>query len=132
MRLRRLNAEAVRDAILVTSGKLDRSLGGAPIPLKGLPGGLMVVATEGLATPTSQWRRSLYLTSRRNYNISMLAVFDMPVITTNCTARTQSAVVLQSLTMLNDEFVLRQADYFAARVSAAAGAEMQKRIVAAK
>ncbi|HZL89080.1 MAG TPA: DUF1549 and DUF1553 domain-containing protein [Pirellulaceae bacterium] len=115
-RLRRLESEAVRDAILAVSGKLDRTLGGAPIPVEPRPDGSFVVKQDGLPTPTSQFRRSIYLLSRRNYHPTLLAVFDQPHLTTNCTHREASAVVLQSLTMLNDQFVVEQADAVAARV----------------
>jgi hypothetical protein len=121
MPLRRLESEAVRDAILAASGKLDRTVGGPAVPLENMPDGRVVVAGQGLPTPTSQWRRSLYLLARRNYHPTFLAVFDQPVLTTNCTRRDTSAVVLQSLTMLNDAFVLEQAGFFAERVAREAG-----------
>ena len=131
MRMRRLESEIIRDAILAASGKLDRSRGGEPVPLKVRSDGMTVIATDGMSTPTSHWRRSIYVLSRRNYNVSMLSVFDMPVITTNCTSRNSSAVVLQSLTMLNDEFILRQADFFAARVASREEARPEKWIESA-
>jgi len=127
-RLRRLESETIRDSILAASGKLDRTMGGAPIPLENRPDGMVVVADKGLPTPTSQYRRSLYLLARRNYQPTMLAVFDQPVLATNCTHRTTSAVSLQSLTMLNDAFVLEQSDHFAARVVTAAGPTPDKRV----
>lgn len=116
MQLRRLEAEAIRDSILMVSGKLDVSAGGAPIPVEPRPDGTFVVPNQELATPTSQWRRSLYLLSRRNYHPTLLGVFDQPNMSTNCTRRTSSAVVLQSLTMLNDRFVMEQAAILAERI----------------
>ena len=50
----------------------------------------------------------------------IFGVFDTPHMTTNCTTRDRSTVVLQSLTMLNDEFVQRQAVFFAARLAESA------------
>jgi hypothetical protein len=117
-RLRRLESEAVRDSILAVSGRLDRTLGGAPIPVEPRPDGSFVVKEEGLPTPTSQYRRSIYLLARRNYHPTLLAVFDQPHMTTNCTHRASSAVVLQSLTMLNDKFVLERAEDIARRLEA--------------
>jgi hypothetical protein len=61
-------------------------------------------------------RRSLYLLARRRYNLSLLEAFDQPELTSNCTRRTPSAVVSQSLTLLNDDFVIEQAAAFATRV----------------
>ncbi|HVC98552.1 MAG TPA: DUF1549 and DUF1553 domain-containing protein, partial [Pirellulales bacterium] len=117
-RMRRLESEAVRDAILAASGKLDRSMGGSPIPVVPRPDGSFVVKTDGLASPTAQYRRTIYLLSRRNYHPTLLNVFDQPNLATNCSERSTSAVVLQSLTMLNDAFVLEQAAALAERVMA--------------
>jgi hypothetical protein len=130
MRLRRLESEAVRDAVLAVSGQLDRTLGGPPVPIEPRPDGLVVVPDRGLPTPTAAWRRSLYLFARRNYNLTLLGVFDQPVMATNCIRRVHSAVPLQSLTLLNDAVLLEQADAFAARVAAAAAAP-EKRTEAA-
>ncbi len=130
MRLRRLESECVRDAVLTVSGKLDRTLGGPPVPIEPQPDGMVVVPADKLAKPTDAWRRSLYLFARRNYNVTLLNVFDQPVMATNCTRRIHSAVPLQSLTLLNDAFILEQARYFADRV-AAAGAGQDKQIEAA-
>ena len=55
----------------------------------------------------------------------MLGTFDQPVVATNCPRRNNSAVVLQSLAMLNDDFVIEQAGHFAARVAEALPAEKQ-------
>jgi hypothetical protein len=46
----------------------------------------------------------------------------MPV---NCTQRANSATVLQSLAMLNSEFLLSQADKLAARIIGSVGAEIE-------
>jgi hypothetical protein len=120
-RLRRLESEVVRDAILSASGQLDLRMGGAPLPLETRPDGLVVIKEKGLADPSSKWRRSLYVLARRNYHLTMLSVFDQPVIATSCTLRNPSAVVSQSLTMLNDAFILEQANYLADRVTRTAG-----------
>jgi hypothetical protein len=125
-RLRRLESEAVRDAVLATSGKLDRTSGGPPVPIEPKPDGMVVVPAKGLPTPTAAHRRSLYLFARRNYNLTILNVFDQPVMATNCTRRVQSAVPLQSLTLLNDAFMLEMAEHFATRVAAGGDAEPQR------
>ncbi len=116
MPLRRLEAEIVRDAILAVSGQLDRTLGGPAVPVETLADGSVVIQEKGLPTPAAKSRRSLYVLARRNYHLSMLNVFDQPTMSTNCPHRQQSAVVLQSLTMLNDAFVLEQSDHLARRV----------------
>ncbi len=133
MSLRRLESEIIRDCVLAASSALDRTLAGPVVPLHSLPGGLTVVKTEGLPTPTSQWRRSVYLGTRRiggspQPSVTLLSVFDHPILNTNCTRRKSSAVVLQSLTMLNDVFVLNQADIFSDRVARESGPAAQDRI----
>jgi hypothetical protein len=119
MRLRRLESEIIRDAILSASGKLDPSMGGPPILQKVLQGEKFVVATDDLPTRISSFRRRVYLLGRRNYSLTFFSVFDHPMMATNCHQRNHSTGVLQSLTMLNDEFVMQQADAVAARVAAA-------------
>jgi hypothetical protein len=128
MRLRRVESEVVRDAVLAISGRLDRALGGPPVPIQPHPDGLVVVSDKDWPSPTAPWRRSIYLMARRNYNLTLLSVFDQPVMATNCTRRIASAVPLQSLTLLNDAFMLAQADYFADRVAGSAGTSAQARI----
>ncbi len=119
MNLRRLDSEYIRDAILATSGKLDRTLFGEFVPLDVHPDGMVVIKKEGLPTPTTQWRRSVYVLARRNYHLTMLRIFDQPIVARNCTNRQPSAVVTQALSLLHDDFVLEQADYFAQRISTA-------------
>jgi mono/diheme cytochrome c family protein len=116
MNLRRLDAETMRDAVIATAGKLDESIGGPAIPLNMQPDGLEVVTD-----PAGQWRRSVYLTARRTYPLNFLSVFDYPIIDTSCTRRTPSATPLQSLTMMNDKFILDNAARTAERVQKMAG-----------
>ena len=111
--LRRLEAEALRDAVLATSGGLKRRLGGPPTPLVSRPDGLVLVAPSD---PAAASRRSLYLFARRNYPVGLLDVFDFPIMALNCTRRPMTATPLQSLAALNSEFVQDQAVAFAARV----------------
>ncbi len=127
MNLKRLEAEAVRDAILVASGKLDRRLGGAPALLEHDAAGLQTVkATE--EDPNAPYRRSLYILARRNYPLNFLENFDYPKVQVNCTARTNSVTPLQSLTLMNDPFLVEQAMYLAERVREQAGDDPEKRV----
>src|SRR5262245_3679531 len=123
MPLRRLEAEIIRDAMLAVSGKLDAKLGGPPAPLENRPDGLIVVQDAG------KHRRSIYVLARRNYAPTLLNVFDQPFMTTNSVCRTPSAVVLQSLAMLNDAFVLEQAGAIAQRILTQKDADTPERQV---
>jgi mono/diheme cytochrome c family protein len=119
MPLKRLEAELVRDALLSVGGQLDPRLGGPPLPVETRADGSVVIDEKNLPSPAAKARRSLYVLARRNYHLSMLNVFDQPAMSTNCPQRQQSAVVLQSLAMLNDDFVREQASQFARRVRSA-------------
>ena len=110
MPLRRLEAEALRDSILAIGGRLDRSLGGPPVELDSRPDGLQVAAARGAQ------RRSVYLLARRTWPSTFLGTFDFPNIDTTCTRRSPSATPLQSLTMMNSEFVFENAAAAAGRV----------------
>ncbi len=124
MRLRRLEAEAIRDSILAISGKLNLAMSGPSILVRARPDGVVLVSKPDLAQPGDRFRRSVYLLTRRNYNLSFLTVFDHPIMSTNCTRRDDSAVVLQSLSLLNNEFVLDNAQHFAHRLLAAGGEQV--------
>src|SRR5262249_51128520 len=119
MNLRRLEAEVLRDAVLTVSGKLDRLAGGPPVPVDVNPDGLVTVSDK-VPTPTSHWRRSVYVRSLRGshplgqgFKLSMFEIFDYPEIVINCTHRTNSTTPLQSLALVNSKFMREQARYFA-------------------
>src|SRR5262245_659153 len=118
LNLLRLEAEVIRDSVLAASGKLDRTSGGPAILLAPRPEGLQTVSEKD-PTPNARYRRSLYLLARRNYPLEFLQVFDFPVIQVNCTRRINSATPLQSLTMLNDEFMVESGKNLAERILAA-------------
>jgi hypothetical protein len=61
----------------------------------------------------------LYLEARRGYPLTFLEVFDSPLMQGSCNRRINSATPLQSLTLLNDDFMLTAARALADRVAAA-------------
>jgi hypothetical protein len=116
MRIKRLEAEAIRDCVLASSGRLDSTMGGPPVLLVARPDGLVTIDSAKLRRPADALRRSVYLLSRRAYNLSLLSVFDRPAFAVNCPQRDASVIPLQSLTMLNDEFIARESEHLASRV----------------
>ncbi|MFM9069812.1 MAG: DUF1553 domain-containing protein, partial [Planctomycetota bacterium] len=127
MNLRRLEAEIVRDAVLATAGSLDRTAGGPPVEITNPADGLS--EAKPAPTSTSPNRRSVYLFARRVYPLKFLEIFDAPIMPVNCTQRMSSATVLQSLAVLNSEFLFAQSSTLAARISAAAaGPEIGERV----
>lgn len=125
--LRRLDAEALRDAMLAVSGELDRRVGGPYVPVtRGADGVVRVEEkTQGAH------RRSIYLQQRRSQTATLLALFDAPAMTTNCSARPISTMPLQSLALLNADFVRARAAAFARRLEREAGPAEQKRLALA-
>jgi hypothetical protein len=110
--LRRLDAEAIRDAMLTVSGELDVRAGGPYAPTKrGQDGG--VVVDESTA---GAHRRSVYLQQRRTQVETFLELFDAPAISTTCSVRNTATVPLQSLALLNSDFARARARAFAGRL----------------
>jgi hypothetical protein len=114
MPVRRLEAEAVRDAMLVTAGTLDRRVGGPSVPPHISP------YQDGRGKPASgpldgEGRRSLYIQVRRNFLTPLFLAFDYPQPFTTIGRRGVSAVPSQALMLLNNEFVQDQAAKWAQR-----------------
>jgi hypothetical protein len=110
-RMRRLDAEPIRDAMLVVGDLLDDRLYGTPTPLARRPDG-EVTAADG----TNDRRRSIYLQVLRSNPLTMLLAYDQPVMETNCTRRVRSTVSTQALTLLNSDATVAYAEAFANRV----------------
>ena len=137
MPVRRLEAEAFRDAILAVSGRLEPAMFGAPVPVSKNDLGEVVV---GLARgsefgPTEaaggEGRRSLYVQVRRSQPPALLETFDAPLMEPNCELRCTSTVTPQALLLLNSRFVLDQARAFAGRVRREAGDDPRAQVARA-
>jgi hypothetical protein len=123
----RLEAEAIRDAMLLVSGRLDRTPGG--------PGALPYLTEHqvGRGRPASgpldgNGRRSIYLQVRRNFLNPMFVAFDYPTPFTTIGRRTVSNVPAQALAMLNNPFVLQQAELWAKRTLVVPDLPADKRV----
>ena len=107
MNLIRLEAEVIRDSILATSGQLDLSrMYGPGVDV------YFVTKTEGGGPKgplDGDRRRSIYQRIRRNAQNPFLEVFDAPKPTTTRGQRDVTNVPAQSLTLMNDPFVIDQA-----------------------
>jgi mono/diheme cytochrome c family protein len=114
---RRLDAEAVRDSLLVLGGQLDRTPGG-PHPFPEQTAWDFTQHKPFRAVYDTN-RRSVYLMTQRIQRHPYLAIFDGPDTGASTAARTTSTTTLQSLYLLNDPFVHEQAKHFAARLLAA-------------
>ena len=122
---RRIEAENVRDSILVVSGSLNREMGGPGIYPRidravigtGSTNKWPVDVEEG---PTT-WRRSVYVFQKRSVVLPLLEVFDCPDSTVSSPSRSASTIAPQALALLNNAFVLQQSQRFARRVLTEAG-----------
>ena len=92
---------------------------------------MVVIDEKTLSRAAARDRRSVYLLIRRAFSLSLLTVFDLPLVAITCPQRDASAVPLQSLTMLNDAFLEEQAEHFAARVAAMAAGARERAVRAA-
>ena len=123
MNPRRLDAESLRDAVLAVSGKLNSEMFG--------PGYRDFEYQEEYApvyryiTPDSSalWKRSVYRFAVRTTTHQFLTTLDCPSPANLVPARNVTTTALQSLTLLNNDFMLRQSGYFAERIQADSGAD---------
>jgi hypothetical protein len=109
--LRRLEAEVIRDSVLAAAGSLNRRQFGPAVPLVARPDG-EVVTPDG----PDGWRRSVYLFVGRKVPVTMLSLFDQPMISVNCTRRGTSTLASQALDLLNSDFMIKHAELFAQRL----------------
>ena len=114
--LRRLDADAIRDAVLKVSQRLDTNPYGPPDEIEVKPDG-EVIAKD---SPEGQ-RRSIYVQQRRSKPVTMLEAFDAPQLKPNCLRRTKSTVASQALQMMNSEVLRTSSRYMAGRVIDEAG-----------
>jgi hypothetical protein len=116
--VRRLEAEAIRDALLAVSGRLDVQMEGP---------GVMPYLTPymtGRGRPAESGpldgdcRRSIYLAVRRNFLPPLFAAFDYPTPFTTIGRRGTSNVPAQALAMMNNPLVVQHARHWAEHVVA--------------
>ncbi len=115
MRVRRLEGEAIRDAILSASGSLNLTAYGPGVTPHIGP------YQDGRGKPSSGpldggGRRSVYVEVRRNFISPLFLAFDYPLPSTTVGRRSVSTVPSQALMLMNNEFVASEASKWAARV----------------
>ena len=117
-RVRRLEGEVLRDAILATSGTLDTRMYGPSVDIH------LTAFMEGRGRPgksgplDGDGRRSIYVEVRRNFLSPMMLAFDTPLPATTIGRRAVSNVPAQALILMNDPFVVQEARRWAERLVA--------------
>ncbi len=94
---RRLEAEQIRDAVYSVTGELDEKAGG--------PG-----------SNFSEPRRSIYCKFLRNTRDPLIDVFDAPFWFTSASSRDTTTTPVQSLLLINSQFMLQRAKALAGRL----------------
>jgi hypothetical protein len=129
---RRLEVEAIRDSMLLVSGRLSPKMFGPPmfpfVPKE---------AREGNSDPDKIWpaydeaeasRRTVYAFIKRSLVVPMIEVLDLCDTTKSSARRAVTSVAPQALTLFNGQFVNEQAAHLAARIEREAGADATRQI----
>lgn len=109
-RLRRLEAEPIRDALLNVSGMMSDQMYGPATPAGRQPDGSVIALGAG------DRKRSIYLQILRLNPLDSLQAFDQPIMEINCTQRRSSTVSTQALLLLNSDMAGTAAAAFADRL----------------
>ena len=115
---RRLEAEAIRDAMLAISGNLEVGRPKKPLLADVGEGTVGQAVFEPEIRKIATNSRSIYLPRVRNVLPNSLELFDAPDASNVTGARETTVVPLQALYAMNDNFVRQQAEAFATRLAA--------------
>ena len=124
----RLEAEAIRDAILATSGSLNPQAGGPGFDLFVANANYVKVYETKTEFTADDFRRMIYQNKPRSELDTFFGAFDCPDAGQIQPKRTSSTTPLQALNLLNGAFLIDQADRFAARVAREAGDDPAERV----
>jgi Protein of unknown function (DUF1553)/Protein of unknown function (DUF1549) len=123
MNRRRLDGEALRDAVLSVAGELNPKAGG-PSVFPELPAEMKVPAAWPVsADPAERNRRSVYVFVKRNLRYPLFAAFDAPDRNETCSRRFETTTAPQALMLLNDKMYAEHARRFADRVVGQVGSD---------
>ena len=113
MNRRRLEFEAMRDAILFVAGQLDLTMGGRPVKL---------------SEPPYSMRRAVYGYIDRQDLPGLFRVFDLASPDQSCPERPRTTVPQQALFLMNSPFVIERAKHIASLPAIASAADTPQRI----
>lgn len=126
-RQRRLSAEQLRDSILQASGQLNLEPG-VGSPIQEIDALINKPPHEAATLHQASNHRSIYLCYMRNSPPPELAAFDLPDGLKVTGKRNQTVLPAQSLFLLNNPFVVQQAEHFAALLNADSAATNEEKI----
>ncbi|MCH2179986.1 MAG: PSD1 and planctomycete cytochrome C domain-containing protein [Mariniblastus sp.] len=116
-RIKRLQGEVIRDSMLSCSNEIDLIMEGPSVPI------FLTSFMSGRGRPGRNGpldganRRSVYIEVRRNFLSPMMLAFDTPIPFNSIGRRNQSNVPAQALILMNDPFVIDQANKWGAKIA---------------
>ena len=114
---RRLEGEAIRDAMLAVAGNLDLRMGGPGFSTFEPNENYVRVYNPKTAFQPTDFRRMVYMTRVRMVPDATFGAFDLPDGGLSCPVRSRSTNPLQAFHLLNSPFVTEQATAFASRLT---------------
>ncbi len=116
----RLDAESMRDSLLAVSGKLDLTMGGPSAEQFFFKDDHSPVYDYSRFDPDApgNYRRSVYRFIVRSVPDPLMERFDCPDVSMITAKRTTTITAIQALALMNNPFVLKQAEHLAERVQA--------------
>jgi hypothetical protein len=124
---KRLEGEAVRDALLAVSGRLNSKAGGPGVVLPEFSRAAGGSRPVPITADVKEYdRRSIYLLSRRNLRYSFLEAFDLPDSNLSCPKREKSTTAPQALALLNSPEAMAAAKSLGERVTKEAKTEAER------
>lgn len=118
----RLDAEEIRDAVLMCTGKLNPAVGGVgyrDVRHFFFKGSNFYESVD--ETGPESYRRTIYRFSPRGGRNPFLDTFDCPDPSVTTPRRADTTTPLQALALMNNTLVFRMADDFAARITREVG-----------
>ncbi len=125
---RRLDAEAIRDATLAISGKLDLTMGGPGFSFFEPNENYVRVYNPKQEYGPADWRRTIYGTIVRQRPDGVFGAFDCPDAGQIAPKRARSTTPLQALNLANSRFIMQQSEFFARRLEREAGRDAKAQV----
>nr|WP_265595204.1 DUF1553 domain-containing protein [Verrucomicrobium sp. BvORR106] len=131
-RPQRLTGEELRDAVLLTSGRLQAEAFGPgfkpPVPAEAMSTRSADKYPDKAEDGPALWKRAVYMYVKRSVRFPMMEVFDAPEPLSACSRRAVTTAPTQQLTLLNDPFIRLRAADFANRIAIAKPGDMSGQV----
>ena len=125
---RRMDAETIRDSVLLVSGKLNNQRGGPGFEDFAYKQAYAPEYNYITADSPKLWRRSIYRFVVRSTPNRFMTTLDCPDPANFTPKRLNTTTPLQSLALFNNDFMLRQARYLGERIERSAGPNLDEQV----